>query len=109
MESNADGEAPGDETFCFGGFLLAFIPIFLVGTFLGVLVIFGQASKPGMEEKLTAFVLFADVAFKVGATAAAEMGEYFLHVRVRRAIERRNAAVHEVAPQSVGSTDRYGA
>ena len=72
-------------------FLLAFIPIFFVGTFLGVLVIAGQANKPGLGERLTAFVLFADVAFKVGATLVSEFGDYLLHLRVRNALRRRAA------------------
>ena len=53
--------------------ILSFIPLFFVGSFLGVLVVAGQASKPGAAEKMTAFVLFADVAFKVGASARSKL------------------------------------
>ena len=84
------------------GFILAFIPIFFAGSFLGVLVIAGQASKPGLEEKMTAFVLFADVAFKVGATIVAEIGDHLLHLRVRRAVELRNLQ-NVVAAQRIGA------
>ena len=49
-----------------------------------------------------AFVLFADVAFKVGATLVAEIGDHLLHLRVRRAVELRNLQ-NVVAAQRIGA------
>ena len=48
------------------------VPMFLAGTFLGVLVIVGQWSKDSPTEVLTAVVLMVDVLFKVVATSLFE-------------------------------------
>ena len=49
----------------------------LAGTWLGILVIAGQAKKTGAFNVLTALLLFFDVAFKVGATVGFELWERF--------------------------------
>jgi len=75
--------------------VLAFLPMLCAGIFLGTLVVIGQGSKEGAMQVLTAIVLLSDVLFKVGATAATEIGDYLLHHRVRRVLAQgRQRQVH---------------
>merc|ERR1712054_461974 len=74
-----------------GCMLLSFCPMLVAGIFLGVLVVIGQASKPGAASVATAVVLLADVAFKIGATVVTEIADYLLHLRVQRVAAQRLA------------------
>lgn len=62
------------------------VPMFFAGSFLGVLVIFGQGSKEGGRAVLTAVLLLLDVLFKIGATLCNECVSY------GRAARRRGRA-----------------
>lgn len=85
--------------------MVPMLPLFiLVGLFLGTLVVVGQFSKEGAMEKLTAAFLLLDVLVKVGLTMVTEAIDYALHVRVRRAVSRREHALpsHESPSESLG-------
>merc|ERR1712182_174226 len=87
------------ETQCVTIFMLAFIPLlFVIGIFLGILVVVGQSSKQGYMEKFTAVMLLLDVLFKVVATAVTEAIDYALHVRVRRAVARGTSGGSNLGP-----------
>jgi hypothetical protein len=88
---------------------MAFIPMLCGGMFLGTLVVVGQASKQGFMQMLTAIVLLSDVLFKIVATGITEIGQYMLHLRVKRIVatgENRSNTV--VIGQVLGVTAADG-
>ena len=73
------------------------LPMFVAGTWLGVLVIVGQGKKQGHLNFITALILLFDVGFKIGATIFCEVYDlWFVPWRQRRrqrAAEERRAQV----------------
>eukprot|EP01046_Picozoa_sp_COSAG06_P018877 COSAG06_NODE_1327_length_9855_cov_3.900574_8_plen_252_part_00 len=71
------------------------LPMFIAGTWLGVLVIVGQGKKKGHLNFFTALILLFDVGFKIGATIFCEVYDlWFVPWRQRRrqrAAEERRA------------------
>ena len=81
---------------------LLMVPMFFAGSFLGVLVIFGQGSKEGGRAVQTAVLLLLDVLFKIGATLCNECVSYGRAARrrgrARRADLDANARSGDDAP-----------
>lgn len=78
------------------------LPMFVAGTWLGVLVIVGQSKKQGHLNFITALILLFDVGFKIGATIFCEVYDlWFIPWRQRRrqrAAEARRASERQALP-----------
>jgi len=99
---------------------LASVPMFLAGSFLGVLVILGQGSKDEPQQVVAALLLLLDVLFKLAALLCCELRDAVnarLHARRRRALARgirralaggiveRDAEAHSQGPVGRGALE----
>lgn len=96
-DDDGDGGSPCCRIFqLYLGLLM--VPMFFAGSFLGVLVIFGQGSKEGGRAVLTAVLLLLDVLFKIGATLFAECFTYGRAARRRSQARRADLAAGAGTP-----------